>query len=237
VKYLFTIVTILLLSKAQAQTNVYLIPGQGADYRLFNNIDLGEGYKLIKINHCIPEKGMLLNDYAHALFDQIDSSQPFILIGTSLGGMVAVEITAFADPLNTIIISSAKGINELPGRYRFQQYIPIYKLVSGGLSKSGALLLQPLVEPDRKNNKEIFKAMLHDKDPLFYKRSIAMIMEWRRENADSLSKNIIHIHGENDHTIPIRNVTYDYKIEGGSHMITLTRGKEISELILSILES
>ncbi|MDH5610186.1 MAG: alpha/beta hydrolase, partial [Cyclobacteriaceae bacterium] len=181
----------------------------------------------------IPYEGMTMSEYAKELFCQIDTSRTYILIGVSLGGMLSVEMNEFHKPEKTIIISSAKCRNELPDRYLFQEYVPIYELVSGDLSKKGALFLQPIVEPDRNNQKETFVSMLKDKDPAFLKRTIAMILEWQRVDCPD---NIIHIHGDKDRTIPIRNVTYDYLISGGSHMMVLTRGAEISTLIVAILD-
>jgi len=208
--------------------DVYLIPGQGSDYRLFDSLYLGDNFNLINVHHCIPDKGMTMSEYAKELFYQIDTNRKYILIGVSLGGMLCVEMNEFHTPEKTIIVSSAKCRNELPKRYLFQEYVPIYKIVSGDLSKKGALFLQPIVEPDRNNQRDTFISMLHDKDPAFLKRTIAMILEWKPDN-------IIHIHGDKDKTIPVRNVKYDYLIEGGSHMMVLTRGSEISKLILNIL--
>ena len=99
--------------------------------------------------------------------------------------------------------------------------------------KKGAKFMQPLVEPDRNVEEETFKKMLNDKDTKFMKRSVSMIINWKR---DSYDEKIIHIHGDKDRTLPIRNVKYDYLIEEGSHMMTLTRGWELSNLIREILE-
>src|SRR6056300_912405 len=105
--------------------------------------------------------------------------------------MLAAEMNTFLSPQKTIIISSAKSRKELPTQYRFQRAIPIYSLVPKRLVKGGARVLQPIVEPDRKRNKEIFKAMLKDKDPKFLKRTVRMIIRWERTEAP---KGIIHIH-------------------------------------------
>ena len=47
---------------------------------------------------------------------------------------------------------------------------------------------------------------------------------------------IIHIHGNNDRTIPLKNVKCDHVIDRGSHMMTLTKGNEISRLLNEILK-
>ena len=110
--------------------------------------------------------------------------------------------------------------------------MPLYKAVPPRLAKFGAKLLQPIVEPDRNKEKAIFKAMLNDKNPVYMRRSIEMIMRWERNTYRS---DIIHIHGCSDHTIPARNVKADIWVKDGSHMMTLTRAAEISALLNSIL--
>jgi esterase/lipase len=213
---------------------VYYIPGQGADHRLFNNIELGENYEVRFVKYKIPNRGEKMEAYARRLATQIDTTQSFVLMGTSLGGMLATEMTDFLNPEKTIIISSAKCRKELPQRYRFQRAIPLHKLVPKGMMKWGAKIMQPIVEPDRNKEKETFKSMLEDKDKRFMKRSVNMIINWERESYDD---KIIHIHGNKDNTLPIKKVKYDYLMEGGSHMMTLTRGKEMSELLKKILIS
>jgi len=207
---------------------IYLIPGQGADERLFNHLDIAEPYEVKHIIYKTPKEGTTLKQYAQQLSSQIDTTQRFMLIGVSLGGMLATEMSDFLSPEKVIIISSAKHKNELPFRYRFQQKLPLYKAVSSNMAKKGALFMQPIVEPDRNKEKDTFVKMLEDKDPDFLRRTIAMIINWDRTEAP---KNIIHIHGDKDNTIPIRNVAVDFKVDKGSHMMTLTRGKEISILI------
>lgn len=113
-----------------------------------------------------------------------------------------------------------KNSEELPKRYTFQKKIPVYKIVSSKLSKAGAKILQPIVEPARRKEKETFKAMLEAKDPVFLERTISMIINWDRKTN---SKEIIHIHGNKDRTIPIKNVNFDYLVNKGSHMMTLKK--------------
>lgn len=215
----------------QAQ-NVYLFPGQGADGRLFKNLQLEGDFKLHVIEYSVPEKNMSMRDYAEVLSAQIDTTSDYILIGSSLGGMLATEISDFMHPEKTIIISSAKNASELPWRYNFQKKVPIYKLVGPRVGKFGAKILQPLVEPDRKYEKETFDAMLEDLDPYFLKRTIAMIMEWdKTEN----SAPILHIHGTKDRTIPIKNIKCDHIIDDASHMLTLINSEELNKLLNELL--
>ena len=81
----------------------------------------------------------------------------------------------------------------------------------------GAKVLQPLVEPDRNKNKDTFKSMLYSKNSSYIKRTIRLIIRWKRITN---SKKLVHIHGTKDHTIPLRNVVHpNYTVENGSHMM------------------
>ena len=217
------------------KTNVYFFPGQGSDQRLFSKIkfDTAE-FNAVYFHYPTPEKNATMQSFAYQFIDSIDQKQPFILIGTSMGGMFCSELSDTLDPLSTIVISSAKERNELPHRYRFQRIVPIYKIIPKRFLLGGAKMMQPIVEPDRNKEKDTFKNMLADKDPTYMKRSIHLIVNWRKVGC---SPKIVHIHGDKDNTLPIRKVKADYVVEGGSHMMTLTRGEEILEIIEQIILS
>ena len=213
-------------------TLIYLFPGQGADARQFKHLDLPPGYDTVYISYPVPGKRESMSEYAGRFIARIDTASPYILLGVSLGGMICTELADTLDPLKTIIISSAKSQEELPGRYTFQQNFPLNRIIPKRLTKGGARLLQGIVEPDRKYDKETFKDMLKAKDPLYLKRTVDMIIHWERSEYPD---QIVHIHGDRDHTIPIKNVAYDYLLEGGSHMMILTRADEINKIICEIL--
>lgn len=229
----FLFLLISLTAFGQTKETIYLFPGQGSDRRIFDSISFDSKYQVKIIEYGTPDKKMTLNSFARQLANQIDTSQNFILVGVSLGGMICVEMSEILNPSKIIIISSAKNCKELPFRYRFQKVVPIYKLVPKRVVLVGAKILQPIVEPDRNNNKLVFKSMLASKNALYMKRTVGLIINWnRKEN----NKNIYHIHGRNDRTIPIRKIkSPTIVLEKGSHMMTLTRGKEISEHLNSIL--
>jgi hypothetical protein len=148
--------------------------------------------------------------------------------------MICVELNEILTAQKVIIISSAKNRSELPFRYKFQRVIPIYKILPARSLLFGAKFLQPIVEPDRDRNKETFKSMLSAKNPVYIKRTIEMIIKWDRKKN---TKKMIHIHGDNDHTLPIRRVNCDYIVNGGSHMMTLTRFDVITGILKKELET
>ena len=148
--------------------------------------------------------------------------------------MLCVEMSEFLEPEEVIIISSAKNRNELPYRYKFMKDIPLNNMFDGRFFRAVAPTAQLIVEPDSKNERELCMSMLKNKNEFFMKRSVNMIINWER---DKCSSEIIHIHGDNDHTIPIKNIkNLSYSVKNGSHMMTLTKGEEISEIIQTYIE-
>jgi len=223
---LFTVKTV---SHAETIKKVYFLPGQGSDKRIFDSLAIDSNYTLKFLEYDSLVKKMPLSELANKISTLIDTSEKFALVGVSMGGMLSIEINEILNPEKVIIISSAKNRNELPFRYKFQRIIPLFEIFPARVIYWGAKILQPLVEPDRNKNKETFKSMLYSKKPKYLKRTARMIIRWVRE---SNNKKIVHIHGTNDHTIPIRNVKNpDYVIENGSHMMTLTKAKEISVIL------
>lgn len=222
------------LSAQYGKTRVYLFPGQGSDQDLFEAITLDSSYELVHITYPIPAKNTTLPEFAKLIAQQIDTTRPYIFIGVSLGGMLCTELADSFHPQKIIVISSAKCRQELPLRYRFQHTIGLNKIVPARMVKAGARILQPIVEPDRNTQKTIFRSMLKKKDPRYLKRTVNMIINWDRT---SYSPTIIHIHGDADHTLPLKHIKADYIVQGGSHMMTLTKGKIINALLLKILKS
>lgn len=227
--FIFTITNI------SCKTIIYALPGQGSDKRIFDSLKINENYQLKVIEYGTPESGMNLKDFALTISKQIDTSKPFILLGVSLGGMLCVEMSEILHPLKTIIISSAKNAFDLPRKYSIQKQFPLYKIFPPSWIKNGALFLQPIVEPDRNKYKTTFKSMLDNKDKVYMKRTVELIVNWERTNN---SNKIYHIHGNNDHTIPIKNIrNVDIVIPGASHMMTLTQANEISLALNQLLSS
>jgi len=210
-----------------------LLSGHGSDERIFSKLNLQKDYDTVYIKYPIPYKNETLKDYALRISWQIDASKPFSLLGVSLGGMIAVELNDILKPEKVIIISSAANNNELPMRYDFVSAVELDKIPTANFYKLSAKMAQKVVEHDREKEAELFNSMLKNKKALFLKRAAHMIVNWNREEAKK--KNVYHLHGTNDKTIPFRNVNADFVIQNGSHMMALTEADKIAVIIKGIL--
>lgn len=210
---------------------IYLLPGLGADHRLFDELSI-PAHKLVYITLPVPTAGQSMKAYAREIARQIDTSEKFMLIGVSLGGMIACELASITNPQKVILISSARSNREIPKLYRFQGRTGINKLVPGWIIKYCAAMLQGIYEPDSWKNRKYFRAMLMKKPAIYYKRTVDMIVNWDRRDSNP---DIVHIHGTGDRTLPYKLVNAHHAIEGGSHMMVYTRANEVSKILREVL--
>jgi esterase/lipase len=209
-----------------------LIPGLGSDFRIFSKVDFSN-FDTTVIERPRPQKHESMVAYAARLAQQIDTTQSFSILGVSHGGMLALEIGKILKVNKIILVSSAANSEQLPFKYRFQKKIPVYKIFSGRMLKRLSFIAQPIFEPDSRNCRTACKAMLKAKDPYFLKRGTAMIIKWEQVGKPT---NVIQIHGEEDHAIPIKKVKAEYIVKNGSHMMSLTQPGEISSILTEIFE-
>ncbi|MEM9986288.1 MAG: alpha/beta hydrolase [Bacteroidota bacterium] len=232
--WLFLLMTSYVTTLGQKKTTLYLIAGHGSDHRVFQNMDFGE-YDTVVIPFLVPIPKETMADYAARMATRIDTTQPFALVGVSIGGMVATEIAELTQPQALVLIASAKGRQDLPKRYRFQRAIPLYKLFSGQMLKRMTIIVQPWFEPGVKDYRQLCRDMVMDKPPKLTKRGIGMIINWAR-NTPPQAVPTLHIHGPKDSTLPLRHIEGATVLPEASHMMALFKGKEVSQLMLPFLE-
>src|ERR1044071_8566207 len=99
----------LYFSRAKPMT-IYLLPGLGADERLFQYLNLGE-HEVIPIHWITPTADDTIENYAAKIALQISGADS-VLIGQSFGGIMAVEIGKIMPFQKIIIISSMVSADE-----------------------------------------------------------------------------------------------------------------------------
>lgn len=213
--------------------NVYCIPGMGVNERLFRNLNLNN-CTIHHIKWLTPSKNESLPDYAMRLSQQIDTTQPFVLVGVSFGGMCCVEISKQLKPIKTFIISSNKFHDELPLKLSFWRVLPIYRLFRDGFYKNAVMLAKKQFGVITEEQNTNFRKMLDEAPENYYNGAVHSIVKWRNAVRP---ENLIHIHGTADKVLPHRKIKgCDYTIKGGTHFMITVRGEEISEIINKELE-
>lgn len=210
----------------------YFISGLGADSRAFSQLRLPETIEPVYLEWIKPLDNEDLAMYSKRLAAGIDDSQPFMLIGLSMGGMVAVEMSKFLKPEKLIIISSVPTHEWFPKRLKLAGKLKLFAFIPVSWLKSGSMLKR-IFFGETPEAKRLIKDMIRDSDPLFIKWALKAISLWKNT---SLPPSLTHIHGEKDEIFPIRYCKPDFVIPGGAHLMIVTQANEISRILASLLK-
>ncbi len=216
-----------------ANMNVYFISGLGADSRVFRNIILPEGNEIIYLDWINPLKKESLASYAFRLSERIDTGQKFALVGLSMGGMIATEISKqlrekdLNEPAITILLSSVPSHKHFPFHFKIAGYLRLYKLVPVALLKK-ASILNRFFSTDTIDDRKLLEQVIRDSDPGFIKWAIEAILTWRNETSP---QHCIHIHGSKDRILPIYKTSPTHIINNGKHLMIMERAGELNAII------
>lgn len=209
---------------------IYCIPGLGIDERLFQRTEI-PGYTLKYITWIMPDKGDTMKSYAQKLLPQITEENP-IIIGVSLGGMLATEIADLIPTKKVILISSSKCTKEVPRLYRIAGMLGLLYLVPITLVKHMYFMFYLLFGIKFQYDKELLKAVLRDTDNTFLFRASKMVATWKRKTYNPA---IVHIHGTADKILYPFSIKANYWVKGGGHMMIMLNHTEVNAIIKDVL--
>jgi predicted alpha/beta hydrolase family esterase len=116
---------------------LYIIPGLGFDHRMFNNLDFS-GFQATFLDWIKPLQNESISDYALRFSEKIDdsSSEKTVIIGHSLGGIMASEIARIKKVVQIILISSIRSNEENSFQFKIIKPLGIHHLFTKKLTFS-----------------------------------------------------------------------------------------------------
>jgi len=211
---------------------IFLIAGLGADTRIYNNIDL-DNHEVICIDWIEPDKTDTLATYSQKLVFQYHINPGSIVIGNSLGGMLAVEIAKFVPLQKAILISSIKTIDEAPWYFPLFRKLPVYKLIPGKLFSKLGPLIKPIFGKMNNGSGRLFSDMLEKSSPVFLKWAMGAVLHWDNK---TIPANIYQLAGDEDLIFPYKKSKNVILVKGGTHIMVFDRAKEINKILKGILK-
>lgn len=215
--------------------DIYLIPGLGADKRMYAQ-QLKVWPQARVLEHLAPIKGQSLANYAVRLAGEIDDSRPFALVGTSLGGIVCMELSRILEPQKIVLIASIKNRREMPLFIRSMRLLNLHRMVSGnGFKSFNSLMVKRLDSRGDSPAAEVIRQMTEDCSAEFIEWAVHAIINWHPPV--DYRNDIVHIHGTKDQLFPIQKIKNPVVIKNGSHVMNMTMSYEVNRALMEALKS
>ncbi len=212
---------------------VYFISGLAADKRVFKHIILPIGFEIVYLDWITAIRNESLESYSLRLAEKIDPTEEFSLIGLSMGGMIATEISKKLNPVTTILLSSVPSYKHFPLRFRIAYFLRLHKMMPTSVLKSASIMKRFFSNEDPQD-KIILKQVIKDSDIGFIRWAIDAILKWKNED---IPENIYQIHGTNDLVLPIRFTNPNHTIPKAGHLMVMGRANELNKIIGEVLSS
>ena len=212
-------------------TRVFLIPGMGADSRIYQNFKLDD-YDVTAIDWVEPEQTDTLKSYAQKLILQYDISPLSIVIGNSLGGMLAVEIAKIIPMKKTILISSIKTVDEAPGYFPWLRALPFFRLIPGKMMTSMGFLVRMVFGKMHEADARLFTDMLEHTSPVFLKWSMDAVLKWDNK---TIPQNVFIVTGDHDHVFNHKRINDAIIVKGGTHIMIFDRSEDVLGIVKDLL--
>lgn len=209
----------------------YLIPGLGADERVFQNLlPLLRGKTQVLL-WLTPEPNETLPHYAARMAAIIPPEQKGIIVGVSFGGVVALEITRTHPGLRTVLISSIPDASCLPPLLRLIRATGVYRLFPPQWLKLFPRAGQWYFGVKQREY-SLFKEILCDMEPVYTRWAIHRLLHW---DSTGVGRSI-QILGTEDRVFPPGPTPVEHLIRGGGHFMVISHALEISQILNQLLE-
>lgn len=204
----------------------YLIPGLGADERVFRRLRLvGTVHMLSWLAPESPTEP--LAHYAARLAQAVPPAEPCWLVGVSFGGLLAQEIARLRPLAKVVLISSLGSPRELPVPLRLAGAARLHRLVPFGLISRLPRLAQWFFGARGGTEYRLLRQILRDTDPAFARWATGQLLAWRGPGLPGA----VRLHGTRDRLLPAGSACIDYRVPGAGHFLIVSHAARVSQVL------
>jgi pimeloyl-ACP methyl ester carboxylesterase len=204
----------------------YLIPGLGADERVFRGLNLPGPATVLS---WLPPQSATepLRHYAARLAEAVPTEQACLLVGVSFGGLLALEIGRLRPLARVVLISSLANANQLPLLLKLGRATGLYRLVPFGLLPKLPRLAQWFFGARNGREYRLLSRILLDTDSVFARWATEQLLKWDSTGVPTA----VHLHGTHDRLLPAGTAPIDYPLPGAGHFMIVSHAAEISRIL------
>lgn len=212
--------------------NIYLIPGLGFDHQIFQKYNFDKVYYIDWIE---PQKGESIQEYAVRLAASIPDTGRNTIIGHSLGGILAQEISTFKPIQKLVLISSIKSRKELPRQFKVVKPLALHKLFTKGFALKTVRFWGKKHDYVTPEEQMLFKDMIGKQSNHYLQWALRQLSIWEAPPLPGNAE-LIQIHGLRDKTFPAKLIHQpDRIIADGGHFMVYKHSASVSEMISETL--
>lgn len=212
---------------------LYLLPGLGADPRIYNNLDCGPEIDIIALDWIPVGNAKNLADYAAALHTHYALEPPYLLGGVSLGGMIAQEWARLSAPVALVLISTVVSRSEMASLIRMAGDIGMGPILRKPLLRAAGIIGDRFTSKTSEG-RALFLEMLDKSDADFMHFGAQAVTEWQPPEIEVPA---VRVHGTDDKVFPSADPGSYTPIKDGTHFMIFDRGPEIGAAIRKGLEA
>ena len=210
---------------------IYQISGLGAGVEVFQTINLD--YPTVFIPWIDPTPNETIESYAKRMAKDINTTEPFALMGVSFGGIMIQEISRFLNPEKLFVISSVQHRYEIPIYMRFLAKTGLTKKIPKTGIKKTKKAAYFLFGAKRKKEQDFIGQILDSIKIDYIRWGLTQIGNWK---GAILKQTVIRFHGKDDLIFPSKNLkNINHWLKGG-HLASNTDGRTISNFVNKELE-
>ena len=199
-------------------TEWYLLPGMGASSAMYNALKHRLSFNVNFVDWPEYRGEKRYSEVATRLITENGIADGDVIGGSSLGGMISLEIAKRIKPLAIILLGSAMYPSEVQGFLR---------LLSSIAEVTPASLLQLATG----KNRNLVNSMFTTADFKFIRAMCLYLAEW--PGYPGPTDNVYRLHGRNDNVIPCPSTGTDV-IENAGHLLAMTHVQETAKFLENV---
>lgn len=208
--------------------DIHLIPGLGADGRIFQRF-MAHAPQRVAHDHPRMPSGSSLRRYAEVIAERIPAGRPHVVVGMSMGGMIAQELATLTRPVRTVIISSWKGPQEMPLPLRTLRGTHPERTINPVLLRRLGPMIRWTMGVSTPEEVALLSAFMRDCTLEQMKVQVNAVMEW--EGPAKPVPGLVHIHGDADRLMPVGLIKDAVVVKGGGHFMVYTHAPAVEQAL------